>query len=121
MNSITQTNFNIETEHWDNGTLGRDEAYVAVAPQSSALTIDDALGLQMISIRLPKELIEAFKAIASVNGMGYQPLMRTTLQRFADSELKRMALDFLAEAKTLKNAQKLTQTDGGATALKMAA
>ncbi len=102
MNKTTTTPFEIETEQWESGALGRDEAHVAVAPKSSVL--DDALELQMISIRLPKELIEAFKAIATVNGMGYQPLMRSTLQRFADSELKRLAMDYLEKT----NAQKAT-------------
>lgn len=103
-NTIDLKNFDIESEQWDNGTLGCDEAYVAVAPHANAIAIDDALGLQMISIRLPKELIESFKAIAKANGMGYQPLMRTTLQRFADSELKRLAMDYLDKTNAQKGA-----------------
>jgi predicted DNA binding CopG/RHH family protein len=116
MNTTITTPFDTETEQWENGALGRDEAHIAVAPTSNALAIDDALGLQMISIRLPKELIEAFKAIATVNEMGYQPLMRSTLQRFADSELKRLAMGYLDKT----NAQKAVTTVRTAP-LKMAA
>jgi hypothetical protein len=112
--TVTTISFEAESDLWESGVLGRDEEYVAVAPNSSAL--DDALGLQMISIRLPKELIEAFKAIATVNGMGYQPLMRSSLQRFADSELKRLAMDYLDKA----NAQKAA-TPVRAASLKKAA
>lgn len=92
--SITtnQKDFNAQTEKWENGELGRDEAYVQRASKSPQM--DDALALQMISIRLPKDLIETFKLIGAVHGMGYQPLMRTTLQRFADSELKMFGKDY---------------------------
>ena len=35
-------------------------------------------------------LIEDFKMIAALHGLGYQPLMRQTLRRFADAEKKRL-------------------------------
>ncbi len=49
--------------------------------------VDKALGLQMISIRLPVRLIEQLKVIAMHRGIGYQPLMRDVLGRFARGEL----------------------------------
>lgn len=91
--TTNQKDFNANTEKWENGELGRDEAYVQRAPKSSQM--DDALALQMISIRLPKDLIESFKLIGAVHGMGYQPLMRTALQRFADGELKMFGKDYM--------------------------
>ena len=111
MNITTnQKEFMAETEKWESGELGRDEAYVQRAPQSLQTT-DDALALQMISIRLPKDLIETFKLIGAVHGMGYQPLMRTTLQRFADSELKMFGKDYagqlIAKNKTVQAAEEL--------------
>lgn len=53
--------------------------------------MDEDLGLQMISIRLSKELINSFKLLGHKYGMGYQPLMREALKRFADGELKIIA------------------------------
>ena len=50
--------------------------------------LQDALGLQAISIRLPKELIKQYKLIAGFHGVGYQPLMRDVLQRFVKGALK---------------------------------
>lgn len=41
--------------------------------------VDDALGLQAISIRLPKDMIDRYKALAQERGIGYQPLMRQVL------------------------------------------
>jgi hypothetical protein len=40
----------------------------------------------MISIRLPVQLIEQLKVIAQHSGIGYQPLMRDVLSRFARGE-----------------------------------
>ena len=78
-------------EAWESGELGRDAAHAKPASQALAQQIDDALELQMISIRLPKELIEDFKMIATYHGIGYQPLMRDALKRFASSEMKVIA------------------------------
>ncbi len=57
---------------------------------ADAALIQDSLGLQPISIRLEKTLIENFKAAATIEGIGYQTLMRQALWRFADCEMKRM-------------------------------
>ena len=85
-------------EAWDERLLGAEEAYAKVAPQELTEGIDEASGMQAISIRLPKALIEDFKLIASWNkDIGYQPLMRQILQRFADSEKRRIVADALAE------------------------
>lgn len=80
-------------EAWENRLLGADEAFVAVAENVNESAIDEALGLKMISIRLEQSLIEDFKAIATINNMGYQTLMRQALKRFAESEKKLIAID----------------------------
>jgi hypothetical protein len=49
-------------ENWENGTLGKDVNHVKQAPRDLERQIDDAQGLQAISIRLDKELIEKFKS-----------------------------------------------------------
>jgi uncharacterized protein (DUF4415 family) len=48
--------------------------------------LDDALGLQMISVRLSKSLIEDLKFCATANGVGYQPMIRDVLSRWARGE-----------------------------------
>ncbi len=82
-------------ESWESGELGRDENFVRVASKKVADQIDDALDLQMISIRLSKELIQTYKLLGLKHGMGYQPLMREALKRFADGELKMIAREML--------------------------
>ena len=73
---------------WDERVLGAEENYVAVADASHELALEDALQLQAVSIRLPRELIKQYKLIGLFHGKGYQPLMRDVLARFVPHELK---------------------------------
>lgn len=79
-------------EAWENRQLGADleSAVVSAVDPKSIL---DALGLKPISIRLEQDLIDDFKAIAHINGMPYQTLMREVLRRFAEGEKKRIAIE----------------------------
>lgn len=90
MNTATKIEGSIEA--WEDGTLGADEAHVEVAPDMDR-AIDDALGLQPISIRLQRSLLDNLKALAQLNGLGYQPLIRQVLTRFVDCELKALLRD----------------------------
>lgn len=72
---------------WDEGNLGRDESCVRRSNPDRERDIENAAQLQMISVRLPKDLIYQLKAIAEIRGVGYQPLMRDMLAKFARSEL----------------------------------
>jgi len=98
-------------EAWENGELGRDAEHAVAAPPELAQQVDDALGMQMISIRLPKELIEDFRMIAQVNKVGYQPLMRDALKRFADAELKKLAIAYANEKAKEQMKQKAEPDD----------
>jgi uncharacterized protein (DUF4415 family) len=89
-------------EAWESGELGQSLEHTKLAPSNTASEINDALGLQMISIRLDKELIEMFKLLGSKYQMGYQPLMREALKRFVDGELKLVALEALQKQSATK-------------------
>jgi uncharacterized protein (DUF4415 family) len=80
-------------EAWESGALGLDERYVAVDPEQAATEalIEQTLGLKPISIRLDASLIEDFKMLGEIEGIGYQTLMRTVLRRFAEAEIKHLA------------------------------
>jgi|SRR5699024_4023308 len=71
---------------WESGELGMSAESVQVSTDSDAL--DEALGMKPISIRLEKRLIENLKRIASHHNIGYQPMVRDLLNRFATAELK---------------------------------
>ncbi|MBJ7314109.1 CopG family antitoxin [Rugamonas sp. CCM 8940] len=81
-------------EAWETGQLGRDMQHAKPAPQVLEAQIDESLGMQMISIRLPKDLIDDFKKIAECRGVAYQPLMREALQRFVAAEYKLIATEY---------------------------
>lgn len=92
-------------ENWESGALGRDPLHAKRAPKALEKEMDDAQGLQAISIRLKKDLIEDFKFIAKHHGMGYQPLMRQALKLFAESEFKRIAVQLYNEKEAKAQAQ----------------
>lgn len=73
---------------WEDGELGRDAQFVEVAGADHESALSEALDMQAISIRLPKELIKQYKLIAGFHGVGYQPLMRDILHRFVPGALK---------------------------------
>ena len=75
-------------EAWESGELGRSDAHTRKTAKEIEAQVDEALGLQAISIRLPKSTIQTYKQLAEMHGVGYQPLMRDAICRWADSELK---------------------------------
>jgi len=75
------------------GQLGNDPAHAQHVDESK--NVDDVLGLHPISIRFPKELVRDLKAIAQLNGMGYQPLIREVCKRFVDAEKRAILRDQL--------------------------
>nr|WP_297397794.1 hypothetical protein [uncultured Marinobacter sp.] len=100
-------------EAWEDGTLGEDEQFAAVAEPIDESTLNDAAGLQMISIRLQKSLIEDFKNIAEINGIGYQPLIRQVLKRFADAEKKQILRERSAEVRRREEGETTCDPDDG--------
>jgi uncharacterized protein (DUF4415 family) len=86
----------IEVPEVDYDAVGESEQFVAPAKEQLDKSIDDALGLQPISIRLQKDLIENLKGLAQLNGLGYQPLIRQILTRWVDCELKHVLKEKLA-------------------------
>lgn len=88
-------------EAWEDGSLGREEEFVRVSKNVDDAELNEAAGLQPISIRLQKSLIEDFKMIAEINGIGYQPLIRQVLKRFADSEKRRILREKSADMRSL--------------------
>lgn len=73
-------------EAWDNQELGASEEFVRKSSQEREKAVDDNLGLQTISIRLQKTLIDDLKALAEEDGIGYQPYARQVLARHVRRE-----------------------------------
>ena len=84
-------------EAWESGELGNDPEFAKVFEGDIQPRIDEAMAMQPISIRLPTSLVEAFKLLGQVHGLGYQPLMRRALTRFAEAEMKLVVRDLVTE------------------------
>src|SRR5579883_492423 len=74
---------------WENRTLGATEKFARKASKKHEEKLDDKLGLQSISIRLQKNLIDDLKEIAKEDGLGYQPYIRQILTQHVRNEIKR--------------------------------
>lgn len=74
-----------DEEKWENGELGASEKFVRKVSKKREQEIDDALNLQMVTMRLQKELIDELKLIAREEGIGYQPLIRQILTRYVNN------------------------------------
>ena len=51
-------------EPWEDGSLGREAKYVARAPLAAENDLDEVLGLQPVSIRLPRQRIDQLNHMA---------------------------------------------------------
>lgn len=71
---------------WDNRELGASEKHVRKASLAREKALDEAMGLQSISIRLQKALIDDLKDLAAHDGIGYQPYVRQILMRHVRRE-----------------------------------
>lgn len=87
-------------EAWESGALGESLEHTSVSKQGNDDAINDALGLKTISIRLQAQLIDDLKIIAAMNGIGYQPLVRQILTRFADSEKRKLLIQVGSQSTT---------------------
>ena len=95
---MSKTTIPTSDEAWDDETLGADPDYMKVADEATKARLDEMAGTQLISIRMQKSMVDAFKVIATANkGIGYQTLMKQILQRFIETEMKRVWQEHLTK------------------------
>lgn len=75
------------TQNWESGKLGSDIEHAKPAGAKLEAALEAALEMKLISIRLPVPLINQLKIIAKYHAIGYQPMMRDVLTRFAGHEM----------------------------------
>ena len=91
-------------ESWDDHVATPETT--AFVSDEEEKEIDTGLGLQMISLRLSKTLIEQFKELAKLDAIGYQPLMRQVLTEYAKQNEHRL-IALLLPAEATERAEKL--------------
>ena len=106
MSEVTETATATE-DPWESGALGRSEEFMERASDEVRKQIDDSLELQAISIRLQKTLLNDLKFIAQYREMGYQPLIREVLTRFAAAEINAIARELQEEKQKREAAEAL--------------
>lgn len=82
LDNIDVGQFDADTELWESGKLGASGKHAKPVSDEEEQVLDDALGLRLLSFRIQKPLIEKLKALAQLEGIGYQPLMRQILTRY---------------------------------------
>ena len=95
-------------DNWESGKLGLSDEHAVRVSDEVAAAVDKATGLNMqpISIRLPKDLLGALKDIAAYHGVGYQPMIRDVLDRWATREIRFILEARLKETEKAEKAQK---------------
>jgi len=99
----------VEECAFEKGELGLSKEHAERMPAEHDLAVDEALGLKLISIRLPESLIQDLKFIANREGLGYQPLIRRVLQRFTSMEFKNMAREEFGTLSKIEAAQMMPE------------
>jgi hypothetical protein len=69
-------------EAWESGQLGADEKYVRTASVMVNEELDTMLGLEVVTIRMEKHVVDAFRLLAIKKRVHYQSLIRYALQRY---------------------------------------
>lgn len=87
-------------ENWENGKLGASPEHAVRVSDESAASVAKAAGqgMRLISMRMPDELIDVLKEIAEYRGVGYQPMVRDLLKRWAVGEIKAILEERLKDA-----------------------
>ena len=75
----TNTDHLHDVEEWESRDFGADAAHAKPVSSEDEREMDDAMGLQVISVRLTKQLVAQLKILASEKGLGYQPYLRMVL------------------------------------------
>lgn len=79
MNKKDLEKFDKDNELWDSKQLGASAEHAVPVSDEEDKALDDSLGLQLLSFRIQKSVIEQLRGLAKLEGIGYQPLMRRIL------------------------------------------
>ena len=110
MSKMTTGKIDDTVENWESGQLGTDPNFVAEASDDLS-SIDAAVGLRPISIRMDMKQIDELRLFAEMEGIGYQPLIRKIVSRWLEAE-KRMYLKYRNDATERERQEALDLREG---------
>lgn len=95
-----------DIDKWESGELGADEAHIQSVGMplklKKLLNKSQEKKMQLVSIRLPVDLIDDLKEIGKAEGIGYQSLSREVLTRFVEAENRKRINDLISEKRKLE-------------------
>lgn len=98
--------FDKDNELWEAKKLGASAEHAVPASDEDQQSVDDATGLQLLSFRIQKSVIEQLKQLARLEGIGYQPLMRKIICTYVRENEHRLEA-LLPSAEIAERADKL--------------
>ncbi len=101
--------FDKDTELWETRQLGASAEHAVPISDEEEKEIDDAMGLQLLSFRIQKSIIEQLRQLSKLEGIGYQPLMRQVLTKYVRENEHRLEPLLTPHQSSEKAEQLLTQ------------
>lgn len=86
MKNKHRNNQKVSEEAWDNRELGSSEENIYKSSPEREKKLDECLGLQTISIRLQKPLIDSLKKLAEDDSINYQAYIRRLLMDYVNQK-----------------------------------
>lgn len=98
--------FDKDNELWDSKKLGASAEHAVPVPPEFEKALDEATGLQLLSFRIQKSIIEQLKQLSKLEGIGYQPLMRKVITKYVRENEHRLE-QLLTPSQAAENADEL--------------
>ena len=70
------------SEAWESGALGMNPNTAQRMSDAEQAQVDAALGIKLVSLRLPETLVSDLTDLANSRGVGFAPLIRTILHEY---------------------------------------
>jgi hypothetical protein len=74
--------FDSENELWETRQLGASPEHAIRSSVEEDISLVEAMGLQLLTFRIQKPVVDQLRLLAKLEGIGYQPLMRKVLIRY---------------------------------------
>jgi predicted DNA binding CopG/RHH family protein len=101
--------FDAENELWETRQLGASSEHAVRTSAEADKALDDAIGLQLLTFRIQKPVVDKLRRLATLEGIGYQPLMRQVLTKYVHDNEHRLQ-PMLTPKEASKQAEQLFTT-----------
>jgi hypothetical protein len=82
--------FDADNELWETRKLGASPEHARVVSGKGDKALDESMGLQLLTFRIQKPIVDQLRQLAKLEGIGYQPLMRQVLVKYVRENQHRL-------------------------------